>query len=1430
MATRTHEMKRRGLLVTLAVGALTFTGLAPAMALEGAPVVSGEPLKLAKSIARIEVPTQQKAKDDHGQTIEIIKNEVCTGVLLDEQTILTVAQCVVRSQNPYETVGANMETKKFDDKSMWINGNNKVAAPARVTFGERGLPVGKTPGEYDPDNVYWVTSAAFDSQKTQLAIARLDRPVPAKVATPVKTLNKGDGGLDTASGTFFGWRQTAGNPELVSVHTDLPQQLIVNNKNENPRSVGKQWETYIGNPESFDGQSIGDGAGMGKIEWQDVRKGFGDPSIKVATEDRGAPVLSDKGELVAIHVGAGVMLDMSQTYMTNLLKQRPAIIAPKIVADDAKDRERTAIKKLQKYVCAGWHTNPDINTMIDGMAVVQKFGSKEYINKGKRQDPDSDEIPKSKYDLPLIYDGVDFITATDPDNLTVVTPPSAPGTGATINYGTPRPQIWRSTIDPKICTDAADTAATSIAAARANLEKVYGELETRINTLTEKRDEANNDKNALAGVVGELTNYANRIAGYNDPTRAKTYDINKDYTTLLDFMKDDPATTDKDGITIRDLTSTDADARKQLVSPLCPFTEDKGKKECTTTSGTPISGKDVVAWLDDAMIMTNASLAAYEAKYKSAESLLKDAQEALDKATANKAYADAVREMAKQAAENTDAILRDAQDKYRDAVNAAGQRFIDNYIAYVTDMWSQEQNEFNAELAAKKAAKSKADAEAKVAEYEAIMRSSVEGSPEYNSAQTQRTTWQNRVNSYQQNINDANAAADNARAAMAKTESKRPVPFSDKYIPNFRSTQRSINKALEIMPARLLLEQNLALNMQAIKDGMNDYNLVDPTQINNAINQIQGYYNAASATSSQIALNGIAVADKTSKVKKSYETAPAALKKPLKLIRDNLVSQNNKTEGASTSAIQAEKALEKLLEKARAATSTAEANKYLHEAAAAVEQIERAKKTSDEAVAEANDLWDQFEAVKEGKEDPLNPNGNSGTSGKDKDKAKSDADKKKEEAAKKKAEAEAKKKAEAEAKKKAAQEKKDMARLKKALSREALRAGGKDRVLTSIAAWKAGNFPGDTVIIADGNKAADGLSATSLAGALQAPVLLTTWKTGLEPALVDQIKNSGKKHVILVGGRVNVAPYDEFEINEAGIDITRIAGVDRYDTAVKVNRAAADRLNLKPNQPLQVFIGDGVNFPDALAAGAAAGRQRGLMLLSPNGSLTPGTVQYLTELGSTRPLTLTAVGGPASRALANTRMPSTMSVNIQNIVGTDRYDTASQVAASLPATAAAVLTTGEKFPDAIPGGALAVDQNAALVLTRGQKLPDYTYQAIRRNGSERTIIVGGEKAISPKIADEIYGAKMQNLVTHEGTLADKAAAQKAREAREAEQRRAALEALQNEMGRRAANSTAEEFEAWLKDNFSFLSPEEITRLVKEAQEAKKADAEEGKNN
>ncbi len=98
---------------------------------------------------------------------------------------------------------------------------------------------------------------------------------------------------------------------------------------------------------------------------------------------------------------------------------------------------------------------------------------------------------------------------------------------------------------------------------------------------------------------------------------------------------------------------------------------------------------------------------------------------------------------------------------------------------------------------------------------------------------------------------------------------------------------------------------------------------------------------------------------------------------------------------------------------------------------------------------------------------------------------------------------------------------------------------------------------------------------------------------------------------------------------------------------------------------------------------------------------------------------------------------------VSRIQGTDRYQTA--IAQSLAGFASGTVTTtvlasGEDFPDALAGAALAGAYGSPLLLTRKDALPSGLLAEVERLGSAKVVIVGGAAAVSDAVAGSLVSA------------------------------------------------------------------------------------------
>src|SRR5664279_2907372 len=200
------------------------------------------------------------------------------------------------------------------------------------------------------------------------------------------------------------------------------------------------------------------------------------------------------------------------------------------------------------------------------------------------------------------------------------------------------------------------------------------------------------------------------------------------------------------------------------------------------------------------------------------------------------------------------------------------------------------------------------------------------------------------------------------------------------------------------------------------------------------------------------------------------------------------------------------------------------------------------------------------------------------------------------------------------------------------------RLSGSDRFGTAVAVSKA-EFPtggAGAVVLARGDDYPDALVGAPLAAARNAPLLLTSGSS-LPAAIKAEIQRvlAPGKTVYVLGGSSAVPASIETELTGLGYVVTRYSGANRFATAVKVADALGD--------PGVVLLATGTNFPDALAAGVAAVKAGGVVLLTNGSTLPAETSAYL----SAHPGTVYAIGGPAAAA-----DPAATA-----IVGADRFDT-----------------------------------------------------------------------------------------------------------------------------------------------------------------------------
>ena len=301
------------------------------------------------------------------------------------------------------------------------------------------------------------------------------------------------------------------------------------------------------------------------------------------------------------------------------------------------------------------------------------------------------------------------------------------------------------------------------------------------------------------------------------------------------------------------------------------------------------------------------------------------------------------------------------------------------------------------------------------------------------------------------------------------------------------------------------------------------------------------------------------------------------------------------------------------------------------------------------------------------------------------------------------------------------------------------------------------------IIVARSDDYPDALAAAPLADVLDAPILLNP--TGALDADVKAeitrlaaLAGQGGRHanvtVHLLGG-TNALSHDvENAIDGiANVDRTlRYQGIDRYQTAVNIAKVTVDNYSLASGadgNDVNVFLTTGVNFPDALAAGAAAANNDGVVLLTAGTSMDRRgfTEQFLMDLETwvdddrwdINTTENFAVGGPSATAAADYDIRLA-----DKWVGTDRYETATLTAYGVfdldPAgTDNFAVVSGTGFADALVASGYIANLDGPLLLTRPDKLTPVTaayLDDVVQNG-DRIFTFGGTGSLKLAVTQEI---------------------------------------------------------------------------------------------
>lgn len=316
---------------------------------------------------------------------------------------------------------------------------------------------------------------------------------------------------------------------------------------------------------------------------------------------------------------------------------------------------------------------------------------------------------------------------------------------------------------------------------------------------------------------------------------------------------------------------------------------------------------------------------------------------------------------------------------------------------------------------------------------------------------------------------------------------------------------------------------------------------------------------------------------------------------------------------------------------------------------------------------------------------------------------------------------------------------------------ERVRYGGADRYATSllIAEAVAADADGELewVVMVSGRSWHEAVVAASVAGHLEAPVLMTPPDSVRSDAL-EFLGRVGASKVLLVssgtGSSRTITSAVDSQLRAAEIAVERIDGDDRYRTGV----AVAERLGAVGNLGgvRTAIVASGEVFADALVAGPLSAHGAHPVLLTPSTGLHRSVADYLVSKRIER---VVLMGGTAALSQEVEDAISELGISADRIAGPSRFETATQFAEYAAgqssnecfAQARAGLARARVPFDSFSAAPLLARRCAPLVLTSPSQIPPATadyLDTVRRSTSDGAVqlsVFGGESAVAMSAID-----------------------------------------------------------------------------------------------
>ncbi|WP_163216000.1 cell wall-binding repeat-containing protein [Clostridium thermarum] len=295
----------------------------------------------------------------------------------------------------------------------------------------------------------------------------------------------------------------------------------------------------------------------------------------------------------------------------------------------------------------------------------------------------------------------------------------------------------------------------------------------------------------------------------------------------------------------------------------------------------------------------------------------------------------------------------------------------------------------------------------------------------------------------------------------------------------------------------------------------------------------------------------------------------------------------------------------------------------------------------------------------------------------------------------------------------------DPANLVPAVTKDYVRIAGDNRYSTSLKLSQTGwTGTSDTVILATGANFPDALSAAPLAKKYNAPILLTDGKK-LSADIENELKRLSVKNIFVIGGTGVISSDIVIYLREKGYTVIRLGGQNRYETSIEIAKHLG---NFD-----KIVVATGSSFPDALSIAPYAASEGMPILLTTTEKLPDSVAKFIDSRNISKTYVIGGTG-VVSDAVKNS-LP-----NAERISGSDRYETNHAVLQRFDGDFSCSLlyvATGDNFPDALSGSALAALTKSPIVLTNSSKMQmAKSFVSSKFDKISKVNFIGGDGVIS----------------------------------------------------------------------------------------------------